>query len=214
MIRYGRRERFFATALSCLAGYVDAVGFLQAGGYFVSFMSGNSTRLAVGTAAGSASAILAAGLITAFVGGVMLGTAISGREGTSFRPVLVLVAALLLGATASHYANLGHASVLLAAMAMGAENAIFARGGDVQIGLTYMTGTLVKLGQRLMRALQGDSNTGWPAYLLLWLGLVVGGIAGAAAFLAIGFSAMWLAVVGAVALAVTMPEPKLEAERI
>lgn len=29
-------------------GYVDAVGFMMTGGFFVSFMSGNSTRLAVG----------------------------------------------------------------------------------------------------------------------------------------------------------------------
>nr|WP_295670961.1 DUF1275 family protein [Sphingomonas sp.] len=46
-----------------MAGYVDAVGFLATGGYFVSFMSGNSTRLAVGIAQGAASAAITAGLI-------------------------------------------------------------------------------------------------------------------------------------------------------
>ena len=33
---------------SALAGFVDAVAFIQSGGFFVSFMSGNSTRMAVG----------------------------------------------------------------------------------------------------------------------------------------------------------------------
>jgi uncharacterized membrane protein YoaK (UPF0700 family) len=36
---------------------------------------------------------------------------------------------------------------------MGAENALFERDGEVQIGLTDMTGTLVKFGQRLFSAL-------------------------------------------------------------
>ena len=40
-------------ALSTLAGYVDATGFLMLGGFFVSFMSGNSTRLGVGLIEGT-----------------------------------------------------------------------------------------------------------------------------------------------------------------
>ncbi|RSY01673.1 DUF1275 domain-containing protein, partial [Sphingomonas koreensis] len=47
MIRYDRNRRRFAVALAAMAGFVDAVGFLSADGYFVSFMSGNTTRLGV-----------------------------------------------------------------------------------------------------------------------------------------------------------------------
>jgi hypothetical protein len=57
MNRMDRSRRRFAMALAGMAGFVDAAGYLSAGGYFVSFMSGNTTRLgvALGTGAGAAS---------------------------------------------------------------------------------------------------------------------------------------------------------------
>ncbi|HAL05769.1 MAG TPA: hypothetical protein DCP26_00205, partial [Brevundimonas sp.] len=45
-------DRWLALLLAALAGYVDSLGFLHLGGVFVSFMSGNSTRLAVSLAEG------------------------------------------------------------------------------------------------------------------------------------------------------------------
>ncbi len=47
-----RRNIALACALSALAGYVDGIGFLHLGGLFVSFMSGNSTRMGVNLASG------------------------------------------------------------------------------------------------------------------------------------------------------------------
>jgi len=58
MHRYDRSRRQFAIALSGLAGFVDSVGFLSAGGYFVSFMSGNTTRLGVSLGIDPAQALL------------------------------------------------------------------------------------------------------------------------------------------------------------
>lgn len=55
MTPYDKRAQALAIRLSALAGYVDAIGFIQPGGFFVSFMSGNSTRLGVGPIAGAAS---------------------------------------------------------------------------------------------------------------------------------------------------------------
>ncbi|MGN6691323.1 MAG: DUF1275 family protein, partial [Sphingopyxis sp.] len=50
MIRFDRSYRRLAVGVAILAGFVDATGFVESGGFFVSFMTGNSTRLAVGAA--------------------------------------------------------------------------------------------------------------------------------------------------------------------
>src|ERR1019366_5919862 len=60
-----RRNISLACALSALAGYVDAIGFLHLGGLFVSFMSGNSTRMGVSLAEGQWSRLAEALLLAA-----------------------------------------------------------------------------------------------------------------------------------------------------
>jgi uncharacterized membrane protein YoaK (UPF0700 family) len=139
MIRLQTRARLFAICLSAIAGFVDAVGYMQSGGFFVSFMSGNTTRLGVGVAGGTVAALL------------------------------------------------------LAAFAMGAENATFEEGGEVRIGLTYMTGTLVKIGQRLAAAATGREGGAWLPYLQLWLGLVGGAALGTFAQGRLQTNALWIA---------------------
>ncbi|PTS89246.1 DUF1275 family protein, partial [Caulobacter sp. HMWF009] len=77
---YGKNDIALAAALSGVAGYVDAIGFLKLGGFFVSFMSGNSTRLGVGLATGHLEAALTAlVLIALFVAGVVLGALVANR---------------------------------------------------------------------------------------------------------------------------------------
>lgn len=193
MIRHDRRDQTLAVCLAALAGYVDAIAFVDFGGFFVSFMSGNSTRLAVGLAHGSAAAAIAAGLIGSFVLGVAVGS-LTGHFARTYRrvAVLLLVATLLAGA-AMLGKNYEAAAIAIMAFAMGAKNAVFERDGEVQIGLTYMTGTLVKLGQRLAAALRGGDRLGWLSYLLLWLGLVAGAVTGASIYTIAGLNALWLA---------------------
>ena len=101
MIRYQKSVRYFAICLSAVAGYVDAVGFIALGGFFVSFMSGNSTRLGVGLAGGSQDAAIAGGLIVSFVLGVVVGSA-TGSVAGARRPgaILCLTACLLMAASA------------------------------------------------------------------------------------------------------------------
>jgi uncharacterized membrane protein YoaK (UPF0700 family) len=85
---------------------------------------------------------------------------------------------------------------------MGAQNAVFAQDGEVSVGLTYMTGTLVKLGKRLTVALWGGDRFGWIPYLLLWTGLLSGAVSGALAYARLGPNA--LAFAGAAMLLLTV----------
>jgi uncharacterized membrane protein YoaK (UPF0700 family) len=198
MNRYDKRVRLLAAGLSALAGFVDAIGFVSLGGFFVSFMSGNTTRMAVGVAAGAEAALIAAGLITLFVLGVMAGTLLGRRSGPRRAVrVLLLVMALLAIAAICGDAGLIAGAAAAMALAMGAENAVFEREGEVRIGLTYMTGTLVKLGQHLTTALTGGPALGWVPYLLLWLGLASGAVLGAIVYPVMGLNALWLAAAGA-----------------
>ena len=95
-------------------------------------------------------------------------------------------------------------------LAMGVENAVFQKNGDVGVGLTYMTGTLVRIGQRIATALHGGARWDWVPFLLLWLGLACGGAVGAVMFLRFGVLALWAAflVVSGLALLVAAAEAR------
>lgn len=207
---YGRRGVMLAATLSALAGYVDAVGFMTLGGFFVSFMSGNLTRLGVGLAMDEwLQAGVAGGLIGLFVIGVILGATVARRVGEERRSVVLAVEALLLliGAGLCTVGQTGPGMVAVV-MAMGVENAVFQRQGDVGVGLTYMTGTLVRMGQRIATALHGGPRWDWVPFLMLWLGLAAGGAVGAVVFLKLGVLALWpaFALVALLSLLVAVAE--------
>lgn len=201
---YGRRDVALAAALSGVAGYVDAIGFLKLGGFFVSFMSGNSTRLGVGLATGHVqAAVTVLSIVALFVTGVVLGALLARRVGEDRRSaVLALEAGLLTASAALFMVGYGAAGVAAMVLAMGAENAVFQRNGDVGVGLTYMTGALVKAGQRIAAALTGGDRWAWGPYLLLWAGLTAGGAIGAAVYLLVGTLALWGAAAAVAGLAI------------
>lgn len=210
---YRHRDVALAAGLSALAGYVDAIGFLTLGGFFVSFMSGNSTRFGVAVATGEWHlAGTALGLIGLFVVGVVLGSTAARRAGEGRKSVVLGLEALLLamgaGLLSSGRPLLGMVPVV---MAMGVENTVFEKGGDVRVGLTYMTGTLVRVGQRIATALHGGVRWDWVPFLLLWVGLAAGGALGALMFLKLGVTALWLAtvVVAVLALVSLLDERRL-----
>ncbi|PCC29065.1 hypothetical protein CIK76_09015 [Glutamicibacter sp. BW80] len=192
----------FAGGITMMAGFVDGVGFLHFSGYFLSFMSGNSTRSSAALATGDASGwLLAMGFVASFVLGVMLATLLSARARRYRRPrVMYLSATLLLCAAVLGAAGNVLTACLLAA-AMGAVNVSYTRSGEVSLGLTYMTGTLVKLGQHLAGALSGANRALWVPYAILWAMITLGSVCGAFAYLQLGLSALWLVAGGMLAWA-------------
>jgi uncharacterized membrane protein YoaK (UPF0700 family) len=209
MIRYDRRFKMFAMCLSALAGFVDATGFVLTGGLFVSFMSGNSTRLAVAFAGGSNVAFLAGALVALFVAGVVGGALIAPWK-PWWRKTVVLASSASALTLAASLITLGFPIVaaLTLAAGMGALNNVFLREGEVSIGVTYMTGTLVRAGQRIAGAVRGEGPSDWQPYLLLWASLVGGAVAGA--FLANSSLTASIWVAGALALAMTILAYRLE----
>jgi uncharacterized membrane protein YoaK (UPF0700 family) len=107
----------------------------------------------------------------------------------------VLLAEAVLLALAALYYHLGLPNVAIAAivLAMGVENAVFQIDGGTGLGLTYVTGTLVKVGQLAAKALTGGARWAWAPNLLLWTALVTGSVCGALAYHRINLAAIWFA---------------------
>jgi uncharacterized membrane protein YoaK (UPF0700 family) len=197
-----RRDVALACALSALAGYVDGIGFIHLGGLFVSFMSGNSTRMGVSLADGQwHDAAQALGLIALFVIGAALGSLIVLGRGANRQQWLLLVEAILLAAAATCDAlGAPQIAVAMIVLAMGLENAVFQIDGGAGLGLTYVTGALVKAGQLIAAALTGGERWGWMPNLLLWAALVMGSLCGALAYHWLHLAAIWFAAGAALAL--------------
>lgn len=180
MRRLDRPRRLLAIGLAGLAGFVDGVGFLSAGGYFVSFMSGNTTRLAVNLAIDPALAILPAVLLFGFTAGVFAGALVAMASAhRQVRNVAALSAALLLAGAAAQGLDLEPLALAALVLAMGALNNCFLREGESSFGLTYMTGALVRFGQGMAARLMGREASDAVAMLALWVALGSGALLGA-----------------------------------
>ena len=191
MNQLSRPDFGIALLVTACASCVDAAGFLHVGGFFIAFMSGNSTRLGVELGVGLLhEAGLAAGLIATFVGGVTFGTLLGYRAGRRRRSVLVLTAAALLMLAAAGPDWWAMVPMLIA---MGVVNALFADNGRARFGLTYMTGALVAVGERLGAAVVGQGIAGeWRAPAALWLAFVLGAVTGARLYVVAGLNLLWL----------------------
>lgn len=197
-------EARLAVALSVLGGFVDAIGYLSVGG-FVAFMSGNSTLLGIGVSRPLQEHVgVIAGLVGSFVAGVVAGSLagrVAARRGLRQPGVLLLVAAGLAGAGGLDRLGLRVECGLALAASMGAVNTVFQRSGKPGLGLTYMTGTLVRIGQWIAELLTGGPWATLVQDVLLWGGMVLGALGGALAFSAWGVGGVWGAVAASLVLA-------------
>lgn len=206
------RSIFFAGVVTAMAGFVDGVGFIHFGGYFLSFMSGNSTRSSASLMSGDVTGwSMAMGLVGSFVAGVVAATLLSFRAGAFRRPIVMFLSGLLLAGAAvlgtreeMGIGELGMPGACLLAAAMGSVNVSYTRSGEVSVGLTYMTGTLVKFGQHFAGALitvfsggkHASSLVAWAPYAVLWSMITLGSVAGVFCYLHFGLASLWLVAAG------------------
>ncbi|WP_439885727.1 YoaK family protein [Pseudomonas syringae] len=166
-----------AASLSVLAGMTDAIGFMATGD-FVSFMSGNTTRLAVALSEGdmgmTARLTLAIGV---FIAGNALGIVIARLGNRRALPLLLVVATFLCAAAWPMEKNL--LALVWAILAMGMLNAAVEQVNGQSVGLTYVTGALSRFGRGLGRWLMGERKNGWQVQLIPWFGMFVGAVIGA-----------------------------------
>lgn len=192
-----------ALALMAVAGCVDAVGFLKLGHLFVSFMSGDTTQFAIYIAQTRWTQAARAGMLVGlFVAGVIAGRMIWHRAARPGRPVILMTVMALLG-LALLLSLHRLAMYVPLVLAMGLQNEAIHQAGHVRTNLTYVTGTLVRLGEHLADALLAPRfSWGWLPYLLQWAALLAGAVLGAWSYARLSDAALMfpIAVLGATSL--------------
>lgn len=180
--------------LAWLAGMIGAVAFLHSAGYFVTFMTGNTERAVLGwfpvsgrqkvAGAGPEAAIW---LIVMFLLGVF-GASYLRRRFWKNHPhgaTLLATGGLLVATVVEfvedgwHYQDVNFTGILIICFSVGALNTSFIKNGEVSVPLSYVTGTVVKLGQGLERHLCGDGTIyDWLGYLALYSSFLFGAAIG------------------------------------
>jgi uncharacterized membrane protein YoaK (UPF0700 family) len=184
-----------AAGLATIAGLVDAYGII-AFGVYVSFMSGNTTQTGYETAQGAFhAAALSALAILFFVGGSFAATFLSEFGGRHARRLVYGVVAAALAAIAGLSglgALTGAAAIASISFAMGIMNSALSRVGAQSVSLTFVTGTLSRIGSHLALAARReplkDAQGPWDTHLRralmlarVWAGFLVGALLSGAA---------------------------------
>jgi uncharacterized membrane protein YoaK (UPF0700 family) len=196
--------------LTAVAGSVDAIGFLALGGFFASFMSGASISLGISMSESRwVAALDGAVLILVFLAGAVIATILTEVANEWGLPTALTLEGCLLGGAAV-LARTGwepSVAIIPVVAAMGVQNTTLRPVEGVRLGVTFMTGTLVSLGQGLGRAILGRSRVRTSApHALLWCAFAAGAGAGASLYAVFGFAAVAgpAALVGAMSAAVAV----------
>jgi len=150
-----RIERALACCMTLCAGYLDGYGLLVLGTY-VSFMSGNTTMTGVKAGQGALSAALIPAIaIVCFLAGSAGGNIVKHLRARQAPGIVLLLIAALAAAAALGGGPLEPKRVAIALLgfAMGMVNPVLPKIGGESISLTFMTGTLSRIGGHLGLAL-------------------------------------------------------------
>ena len=156
---------FVAPTLACVAGFIDAVGFITLRGLFVAHMSGNSVKLGVYAGRGALSAAAPAGIaVVLFVVGVATGTVAaelaSRRRVRCVAAVALTIQGILIAAFMLYGSRLIHGDhvvghslsgfyvlAALAIVSMGIQTSALRQLAGRTMSTTYVTGVLTSLTQ-------------------------------------------------------------------
>src|SRR5271156_1208996 len=181
------REARLSWVLAMLAGVLGATAFTHSDGYFVTFMTGNAQRVVLGYFRGDVVLSISAGvLMLCFVAGVVLASMCRRRfwaghpHGPTVLTTLSLVAATGLDVIDEGWdeSSLDFAPIMLVVFGVGALNTSFVKDGEVSVPLSYVTGTLVKMGQGIERHIAGGNLSDWLGHFLLFTSFVLGATVG------------------------------------
>jgi uncharacterized membrane protein YoaK (UPF0700 family) len=150
-----RVQWILAIFLALIAGYLDGYGLLFLGVY-VSFMSGNTTVAGLRTGQASFHAVLPSAIaVLSFVTGSFLGNLLSeSRLRYSHRLIFGVIAGLLatVAGLERHGPGNAAAEIALLSLAMGMMNLALSKVGVESVSLTFVTGTLSRIGGHLAAA--------------------------------------------------------------
>lgn len=192
--------------LTAVAGFVDALAFIELGGYFASFMSGNTTQLGLALSGpDGATLTLLRGhslfmplyLIGLFFGGAFIASFMSAHEQNWYSARVMLMVIILLSGVIGLAQLRGQSTlpVMLLAVAMGAQNAVFKMHGAARLGTTFVTGTIFNAASDLANGLRGlVPRQRWLQHVYVWLSLVMGAASGAVLYHFFGLNALLLPV--------------------
>jgi len=196
--------------LAALAGVLGAAAFTHSEGYFVTFMTGNAQRAVLGYFRDDVRLSVSAGvLMLCFVAGVVVASVcrrhfwVAHPHGPTVLTTLSLLAATILGLIDDglEAVNLDFAPIMLVVFGVGALNTSFVKDGEVSVPLSYVTGTLVKMGQGIERHIAGGNVTDWLGYFLLFASFAVGAALGGCISLVFSGTGMLIAATVICALA-------------
>ncbi|MGE2814941.1 YoaK family protein [Mycobacterium heidelbergense] len=192
-------EARLSWVLAGLAGVLGATAFTHSAGYFVTFMTGNAQRAVLGYFRDDVVlSITAALLMLCFVAGVVVASVfrrhfwVAHPHGPTVLTTISLLAATVVDIIDEGWKDnpLDFAPIMLVVFGIGALNTSFVKDGEVSVPLSYVTGTLVKMGQGIERHIAGGSASDWLGYFLLFASFVAGATAGGAVSLIVNGTLM------------------------
>ena len=180
-------ETRLSWVLAVLAGVLGATAYMHSAGYFVTFMTGNAQRAVLGYFRHDVVLAVSAGvLILCFVAGVVIASMCRRRfwtghpHGPTVLTTFSLLAATVLDVIDEGWeeVQLDFTPIMLVAFGVGALNTSFVKDGEVSVPLSYVTGTLVKMGQGVERHIAGGKASDWLGNFLLFASFVIGAAVG------------------------------------